>query len=328
VRVRAALFLSLAIAVVAAAPAGAAFPGAPGPIAYSKLTYSDAGGDQGGIFSHGPRKRQGYRQLTDDRQDNLPAYSPNGRTIAFAGNRDPVVIGLLGAVSHIYLMNADGSGAVPLTGGEFVDSNPSFSPDGRRVVFDRAPAGDSRDTRIFIVNVDGSGLRQLSDEGGRDSDPTFTPNGRRIVFVSDRDPDVRTDRSDIFSMSPNGDRVRVLIDGPRNELDPDVSPNGRRIAFASNRDHGPNVFVAKSNGRRVRQLTFSQKDCFGSVCYTHPSWSPSGRHIAFLSERRYLTDLEVMRADGRNRQSFAGAGRDADGYGTEIGAPAWGPKPR
>lgn len=309
-------------------PAQSAFRGVPGPIAYSKLTYTEITGDAGGLFAHGPRKRQGSRRLTDDLQDSLPAYSPNGRTIAFAGNRDPVVIGLLGAVSHIYLMNPDGSGVVPLTSGEFYDSNPSFSPDGRRVVFDRAPAGNSRDTRIFIVNVDGSGLRQLSDDAGRDSDPTFTPNGRRIVFVSDRDPDVRTDRSDIFSMSPTGARVRVLIDGPRNEFDPDVSPNGRRIAFASNRRRGPNIFVAKSNGRRVRQLTYSRGSCTKSVCYTGPSWSPSGKHIAFLGKRRYLSDLLVMRADGRNRQSFAGAGRDAEGYGTEIGAPAWGPKPR
>jgi len=314
------------IALAVAAPAQAAFPGKPGPIAFPMLTASEMR-DAGGLYTHGPRRRQGIRELTSERRDSQPAYSADGRMIAFSGNRDPL-LGLPSSATHIYLMRADGSGVVQLTFGDFNDSNPSFSPDGSRLAFDRAPVGNSREAGIFTIKVDGRGLQQQTDGVGRDSDPTYTPNGRRIVFVSDREPDGRRDRSDIFIMTHAGRRVSLLIDGPRSEFDPDVSPNGRRIAFASNRRRGPNVFVAKSNGRRVRQLTYSRGDCFKSVCYTDPSWSPSGRHIAFLGERRYLTDLLVMRADGRNRRSFAGAGRDAEGYGTEIGAPAWGPRPR
>lgn len=310
------------LALGAAAPARAAFPGVPGPIAYSKLTASETL-DAGGLFVHGPRKRQGFRRLTYDLQDSLPAYSPNGRFIAFVGNREMIPLDF---TTHIYLLRADGSSVIQLTSGPFRDSNPSFSPSGRRIIFDRTGLSDT--THIFIVNVDGSGLRQLTDAGGNDSDPTFTPNGRRILFVSDRDRDARSDHSDIFAMGPTGAGMRVLIDGRRRETEPDVSPNGRRIVFSSNRRRGPNIFVAKSNGRRVRQLTHSRGDCFKSICFLHPSWSPSGKHIALLGKRRYLSDLLVMRADGRNRQSFAGAGRDAEGYGSEIGAPAWGPKPR
>jgi TolB protein len=130
-------------------------------------------------------------------------------------------------------------------------------------------------------------------------------------------------------MRPDGSQIRLLIGGPRNELDPDISPNGRSIAFSSNRDHGPNLFVARLDGKHVRELTHSRHDCFGSACYTNPSWSPDGKHIAFLASGRYSSDLEVMRADGRGfSKEFAGGGTEEEGFGSHVGAPAWGPRPR
>ena len=138
----------------------------------------------------------------------------------------------------------------------------------------------------------------------------------------------RRDRSNILSMRLNGSQVQLLIGGEREEYDPDVSPNGRNIAFASNRDHGPNIYVAASNGRHARALTSSKHDCFGSVCYLSPSWAPDGKHIACLSSSRYDSRLEVMRPDGSQRKEFANGGTEEEGYGTSLGPPAWGPAPR
>ena len=158
------------VALLAAAPAQAAFPGVPGPIAYSNVTIGE-GIDTGGLLAHGPRKRDAATTLTEIPTDNSPSYSPNGRLIVFAGNHDP---GLAPQGSHIYLMKRDGSGVSQLTSGSFYDSNPSFSPNGKLVVFDRGGL-QGRVTHIFSVSTDGSGLRQISDEAGSDYDPTFTP---------------------------------------------------------------------------------------------------------------------------------------------------------
>ncbi len=308
--------------LLAAAPAEAAFPGVPGSIAYQKGTIDEIE-STGGLFSHGPSAKQSPRQLTNDIYDSSPSYSRNGRQIVFSGNRDPATTAFGAPGSHIYVMNADGSDVRQLTTGDFYDSNPSFSPNGRLVVFDRR-ALSSRTTQIFSVNVDGSGLRQITDEAGSDSDPVFTPNGKLVIFVSNRKSSGPKDRSNIFSMHPDGSQMRVLIGGPRNESEPDVSPDGRSIAFHSNRGHGPGpaIYIARMNGRHVRALP-------GTRSSDYPSWAPDGKHIAFLRFGSSSSELVVKRSDGRGfSKEFDSGGTEEEGLGDFVGAPAWGPAPR
>jgi TolB protein len=311
------------VLMLGADSAQATFPGVPGQVVYSKSESSEAG-TTGGLIAHSPRRRGGSHPLTSNVGDDSPSFSANGRLIAFSGNREPPSPG---ASFHIYAMNADGSGVRALTSGEGYDRNPSFSPNGRQVVFDRT-ISPSQKPQIFVVNIDGTGLRQLTEGDSKNYDPTFAPNGKWIAFVSDRDHDVQTDRSDIFSMRPDGTKQKVLIDGPRNESEPDISPDGRKIAFGSNRGGRSDVYVAKSNGRQVRALTHGRERCHYSACYFGPAWAPDGKHIALLSLRRYGSDVEVMRADGTEGKSFASGGTEAEGYGSRVGAPTWGPRPQ
>ena len=94
----------------------------------------------------------GTRKLTHNALQNAePAWSPDGRKIAFRstrnGNRD------------IYVMNADGSGKRNLTRNAAWDSRPSWSPDGRKIAF-----VSNRDGRLeaYVMNADGSGQRNLT----------------------------------------------------------------------------------------------------------------------------------------------------------------------
>ena len=318
-------------ALVAAPPGEAAYPGAAGPIAYSKRDTSEGSYvGKGGIYVHGPSASDAPRQLTDDPDDSSPSYSADGRLIVFSGNRDPSTDPLGATGSHIYVMNSDGSDIRQLTSGDFYDSNPSFSPDGQVVVFDRRLVSSGDITHIFSVNVDGSGLRQLTNPPGIDWDPAFTPNGKRIVFVSNRKSSGRRDRSNLFSMRPDGSGIRVLIGGPRNEYDPDVSPNGRSIAFVSNRartrgltaHHVAKIFIARMSGRHAHELR-ETRDA------SNPSWAPDGKHIAFLNANSYGSDVLVMRSDGRGyAKNFEEASVEEEGFGTTVYAPGWGPKSR
>lgn len=318
------ILLGLAVVLVSvlAAPAQAAFPGKVGPLVYPRINV-DESGDVGGLVLHGPRQRQKPHRLTASSGDDTPSFSANGRFVVFSGNNETVATPV---GRHIYLVKVDGSGLRQLTSGAGLDENPSFSPNGQQVVFDRHLGAGK--THIFAVNIDGSGLRQLTDGSFNDSEPVYMPSGKRIVFVSDRDHDVRTDRSDIFAMAPNGADPRVLIDGPRNEDEPDTAPDGRSIAFVSNRAAGINIFVARADGRHVHRLTHNKRDCFSGNCNLSPAWAPDGRHIAFLAVGRFSSDLEVMRADGSGEKEFSDGNTEEEGFGTRVGPPSWGPVAR
>jgi Tol biopolymer transport system component len=298
--------------LIAAAPAWGAFPGRPGPIAYAKLFPAENEYEHGGgLVAHPPRLGQSPRPLTSNPTDGSPAYSANGRLIAFESTRNA-----RGEIeksgNHIFVMRSDGSGVRQLTRGEgFSDSNPSFSANGKLVVFQRYRPS-RRATHIFSVRVSGRGLRQLT----RGSEPTYSPNGRWIAFVRG---------GDIFSMRPNGRHVRLLVGGPDRDFAPDVSPDGRRIAFASTRTGtGANVFVKRSGRRpRVRQLTRSNGTCSTDGCYTDPSWAPDGRQIAVWGRTNSTYAVVLIRANGR------GGVQILENNGASfLGPPAWGPSPR
>ena len=93
-----------------------------------------------------------------------PAPSPDGARIAFVSSRDDV--------SQIFVANADGSDVLQVTTDPAPKANPSWSPDGQRIVFSAGTAEND----LFVINADGTGLRQLTELPGDHVTPAWNPS--------------------------------------------------------------------------------------------------------------------------------------------------------
>lgn len=134
-------------------------------------------------------------RLTDDNCLNRdPVYSPDGAKIAFAKTCANVIF------SGIYTMNTDGSNPFQLTSG-FVDSAPSWKPDGSQLVF-------VRDNDFWLVNSSGTGVTQLTfDLQFPYYSPVYSPDGTKIAFS--RVPSA-TEYQEIYTLNPfTGEQIRL-----------------------------------------------------------------------------------------------------------------------
>jgi len=162
------------------------------------------------------------RRLTNNpAADTLPAWSPDGPSIAFVSNRD--------GNDEIYVMNAeDGTNLRNLTNNPAADTFPAWSPDGRFIAFTSWRNGNAE---IYVMNADGSNQRRLTYHSGPDLYPTWSPDGRFIAFNhSDFDNLLF---SDIYVINADGTNLRNLTNEPRPYEYLSWSPDGRHIAFSS-----------------------------------------------------------------------------------------------
>ena len=198
------------------------------------------------------------------RFSETPAWSPNGRRIAFR------LYTISPYSDGIWIMKPDGSKLRQLTRGPGLaaagpndcacDADPRFSPDGRRIVFDREP--NAKQAAVFVVNLDGSHLRRLTPWHLDAGLPKWSPDGSRILYSTFLDPHPGRS-SNLFTIRPSGTGVRRLThnrNGNGNSSNPAWSPNGKLIVFTHNRHakatHSRNdLYVMPARGGRAKRLT-------------------------------------------------------------------------
>ncbi|MYE89700.1 hypothetical protein F4X33_11965 [Candidatus Poribacteria bacterium] len=154
--------------------------------------------------------------------------------IAFESDRDGHIINNFFAY-EIYVMDTDGGNQRNLTNNPADDRSPSWSPDGKRIVFMSNRAGHAKHgwvtSDIYVMDADGGNQQRLTNNDRFDQDPSWSPDGKRIAFTSRRNGG----NQEIYVMDINGDNQRNLTKHPDNDWHPVWSPNGKRIAFVSNR---------------------------------------------------------------------------------------------
>ncbi len=93
---------------------------------------------------------------------------------------------------EIVVADGNGRNAKQVTSFGCASFAPTFTPDGKRIVFSsNKHECDGRKFEIYSMNVDGSDLQRVTDFGGFTSFPEFSPDGRKLVFASDRNAKAR-----------------------------------------------------------------------------------------------------------------------------------------
>jgi TolB protein len=288
-------------------PAGAAFPGENGRIAFTENPFGISTDDE--IYTMLPDGSD-RRQLTSttDGASN-PAWSAGGTKIAFNC--------VHGFTYEICTMNADGSGLRQLTPTDGIDGfEPVWSPDGTKIAFSTS---NGSNVDIYVMNADGSGVSRLTTQPERETAPAWSPDGTKIAFERH---DTEQPLIDVWVMNASDGASQVNLtpnSAPTFEFDPDWSPDGTKIVFAGDYGSSPNteLYTVDASGSPRSALTNTPE-----VQEFAPVWSPDGAEIMFEAYDipfGYVTGIWKMRADGTNRINLNSA--------SHVGGADWQPKP-
>jgi Tol biopolymer transport system component len=255
----------LAGLVLAAAPAEGAYPGRNGKIAYTDWDGANSNGSLSwvaSIWSNGKGARTHAVGVSD------PAYSPSGRTLAYADDYD----------SGIWITRPEGRRVRRITRG--LDFSPDFAPSGRRIVFVRLKdSGAEGEIRIYHA-----GRTALLTHGDA---PAWSARGRAIAFT--RTLTDGTPRSGIYTIGPDGRNLRFVTLGSS----PDWSPSGRTLGFVTPAGRLATIRPSGAGFRRLTQRTG----------YTKPAFSPDGRSLAAARSESGQEDLVTINLRTRRLRS-------------------------
>ena len=244
------------------------------------------------------------KRLTHNTSDDFgAAWSPDGKRIAFGATQfgPDGRGGLVMTGQSIFLVDIEGTAQVRLTDSAMRAQFPSWSSDGKTIVFHGSRSGGPGPPELFLIDPNGTTLRQLTENTWSDARPDWSPDDRRIAFQSDREGSV-----EIHVMNADGSDPRQLTRDPPGVINqaPDWSPDGKRILFQSNRDGNVEIYVMDADGGNQTRLTH------------HPGrdldaeWSADGTRIAFDRDippvDEEIRQLFIMRADGSDPTQLTG----------------------
>ena len=231
-------------------------------------------------------------QITNGTNQDAPAWSPDGKKIAFSSDQ------------AIWVMNADGSNQKQVFNSIIWDGEPCFNDDGSKIYFASELVSPiySQFISIHVVDVDGHNRKQLTS-GADMRSPAMSPDGTTVVYISKL-----SGNYDLRTMDADGSNIVGLTDAPADENYPAWSPDGKSIVYSSE----GNIWTTDRNGIRIKQLT---DDEFNNA---DPFFSPDGSKIVFTSDRSGNSDIWLMNSNGTGALQMTS---DV----SEQKSPAWSP---
>ena len=208
------------------------------------------------------------QNLTNDPSHDIsPAWSPDGKRIAFTSYRDGHDDAIHGRpTAEIYVMDDDGGNQQGLTNDLNDDRHPSWSPDGKRIAFSSERDGhfiadfigefEITSSEIYLMDADGGNQQRLTENRKNDWFPSWSPDGKRIAFSSDRKGNFVN--FEIYVMDADGGNLQRLTENRVDDEDPSWLTDGKRIAFWSDKKgdfKNYEIYVMDADGGNPQNLT-------------------------------------------------------------------------
>jgi Tol biopolymer transport system component len=151
-----------------------------------------------------------------------PAWSPDGKTIAFISDRDPSSPTSRSPRYRLFTMSPDGTGLTNLEPSASDQFGPDWSPDSQRLAFVKTPDGFPQ---VYVMDADGTGEARLTDVPGFSAaNPSWAPDGTEIVFNVTGHVCGAQCESDLYTVKPDGTALDLLLGPGSHSVNPAWQP--------------------------------------------------------------------------------------------------------
>jgi Tol biopolymer transport system component len=178
------------------------------------------------------------------------AFSPDGRTLAYTAQTGGKDVIYLEDVKSLNILRRLDTGLESMIG-------PTWSPDGKQIVFSGAKGGF---TNLYKIDSDGRNFQQITTGDWAALMPSWSPDGRRVAFVSDRGPltDFQTlkfGKWQINTLDLQTGNIEVIPGQEGKNLNPQWAPDGKSLAYISDRTGIAQLFIYDFDAKEHYQIT-------------------------------------------------------------------------
>ncbi len=258
------------------------------------------------------------REITIKELDEIlnPAWSPDGRYIAFSG--------LVGGFNDLFVYDLQADTLRRLTSDSFAELDPAWSPDGRQIAFStdrfttKLGAIDSGDLRLAIMDVASGNVRDAGGfSGAKNIGPQWSGDGQALYFLSDRQGITNVYRLPLNGGEPT--QLTNLLTGVSGitALSPALSAGGGRLVFSAYENDGYDIYALDTPDALSGQL---QTELPRNAAVLPPR--RVGEGDVFATVRNPNAGLKPAAAQGNTEPykpglSLLTAGQPAIGVGTD-----------